>query len=285
VSGSLPSFKRELDVNNKGWTKPRILILEVRHPEQPDGKPVAWLLVERLESVEHDRSDGSIRRASICLSYQRIKPRGAQDVLSQGTFCGGYSKTPIEAVSLTSTSMGRGGVFLEPQALRGHRIGTYLMNEIVVWAKKWPEAQLHSIELSWGQGQDNNRERRNRFYEQFGIAFEYADEERRSGLSRPMPAKSLVPTDSWQANIVERPVFDYLADILYAEQTASFELQLRSAAIRDLVNERNAAYNHPGRWFLKTLYQKHAGLLAMIIFLCVLALIGMPQAYRWFRSF
>lgn len=35
-----------------------------------------------------------------------------------------------------------GELFLDPDELRGQRIGTYLMNEIVTWAQQWPEAPV-----------------------------------------------------------------------------------------------------------------------------------------------
>lgn len=60
-----------------------------------------------------------------------------------------------------------------------------MMNEIVKWAKQWPEANILKITLGEGDAYDENMERRNRFYEQFGIEFNYHDESRKTGPHAP----------------------------------------------------------------------------------------------------
>lgn len=52
--------------------KPRILVLEVRPRERPDGEPVAWVLIEREEIYQCDPKDGRVYEATIRFYYQHI---------------------------------------------------------------------------------------------------------------------------------------------------------------------------------------------------------------------
>ena len=191
---ALPSF-------DNGWregqsVKPRILVLEIKDKDRPDDKAKAlgWVLVEREETYRRDPRDGTIYEASIRLSYQRITAKFSHRDGGKGRFDGSYSRN-FNAVSLTSTSMSKGAVFLDLPGLDGQRIGTYLMNEIFQWVQQWPEATVNGIELLAGQGHGDNKARRNWFYEQFGLVFDYTDPEHREGRSRPMLAGALVKVD------------------------------------------------------------------------------------------
>lgn len=255
---ALPSF-------NNGWrddkrVKPRIQVLEIRNRGQVDGEPLAWLLVERQETYRHDPTDNSIYEASMCLHYERILPKHdrRRGGINHGSFYGAYSKYTNQ-VSLTSSSLGSsGGVILDPPELAGQRIGTYLFNQIVTWAQRWPEATVRSVTLVAGQAGGENKARRNRFYEQFGLVFEYADPEHRAGKSLPMLVKALTPVETWKANIKERQALDYIADILYAERNASSELVHRERAIKDLQDDRKKAEAKPIRWALWVLWWRYA---------------------------
>lgn len=105
--------------------------------------------------------------------------------------------------------------------LLGHRVGTYLMAEIVAWAKQWPTAEVMRIKLSWEDEKDgawggSNKERRDRFYEQFGIAFSPGTPGGSiTATSKPMRAGELVTEDAeqaWRSNIRERSAVDAIAD-------------------------------------------------------------------------
>ena len=194
---ALPSF-------DNGWregqsVKPRILVLEIKDKDRPDDKALGWVLVEREETYRRDPRDGTIYEASIRLSYQRITAKFSHRDGGKGRLDGSYSRN-FNAVSLTSTSMSKGAVFLDLPGLDGQRIGTYLMNEIVQWVQQWPEATVNGIELLAGQGHGDNKARRNWFYEQFGLVFDYTDPEHREGRSRPMLAGALVKVETWKQN-------------------------------------------------------------------------------------
>lgn len=271
---TIPSFENEWV--GKERAKPRIQALEVRDRKRPDDGPIVWLLVERQETYRRDQ-DGSMYEASICLSYERVMPRYARrDVRGQPRFDGSYSKLQ-NMVSLTSSSLSRGAVFLDLPGLEGHRIGTYLLNEIVTWVQRWPGATVNSVELRSEQGRGENKERRNRFYEQFGLVFDYTNSSREAGHSRLMPVEDLTQVDTWKKNITEHNALAYLADVLYTKERVSSELQQRTRAIEDLVKERRRAESRPMRWALKTLYYQNAGIVSVGMVL------GAIAAALWLR--
>ena len=267
---ALPSF-------DNGWregqsVKPRILVLEIKDKDRPDDKALGWVLVEREETYRRDPRDGTIYEASIRLSYQRITAKFSHRDGGKGRFDGSYSRNS-NAVSLTSTSMSKGAVFLDLPGLDGQRIGTYLMNEIVQWVQQWPEATVNGIELLAGQGHGDNKARRNWFYEQFGLVFDYTDPEHREGRSRPMLAGALVKVETWKQNITEHRMLDYLAAVLYAEERATSELQARDRACAQLIAEQRRAEARPVRWALRRLYIHYAS--TVLAGLVLTALVGM----------
>lgn len=267
---ALPSF-------DNGWregqsVKPRILVLEIKDKDRPDDKALGWVFVEREETYRRDPRDGTIYEASIRLSYQRITAKFSHRDGGKGRFDGSYSRN-FNAVSLTSTSMSKGAVFLDLPGLDGQRIGTYLMNEIVQWVQQWPEATVNGIELLAGQGHGDNKARRNWFYEQFGLVFDYTDPEHREGRSRPMLAGALVKVETWKQNITEHRMLDYLAAVLYAEERATSELQARDRACAQLIAEQRRAEARPVRWALRRLYIHYAS--TVLAGLVLTALVGM----------
>ncbi|HED3124456.1 TPA: hypothetical protein R4046_004803 [Escherichia coli] len=267
---ALPSF-------DNGWregqsVKPRILVLEIKDKDRPDDKALGWVLVEREETYRRDPRDGTIYEASIRLSYQRITAKFSHRDGGKGRFDGSYSRN-FNSVSLTSTSMSKGAVFLDLPGLDGQRIGTYLMNEIVQWVQQWPETTVNSIELLAGQAHGDNKSRRNWFYEQFGLVFDYTDPEHREGRSRPMLAGALVKVETWKQNITEHRMLDYLAAVLYAEERATSELQARDRACAQLIAEQRRAEARPVRWALRRLYIHYAS--TVLAGLVLTALVGM----------
>lgn len=253
---ALPSFDNTWREGLR--VKPRILVLEVRDKDRPKAEALGWVLVEREEIYRRDPDDGSIYEASIRLSYQGITAKFSHRDSGKGEFDGSYSRS-FNAVSLTSPSMSKGAVFLDLPGLGGQRIGTYLMNEIVQWVLQWPEATVNSIELLAGQAHGDNKARRNWFYEQFGLVFDYTDPEHREGRSRPMPVGALSTVETWKQNISEHRMLDYLAAVLYAEERATSELRARERACDRLIAEQRSAEAQPLRWALKQLYYRYAG--------------------------
>lgn len=256
----VPSFNDEWIVDKSCWGKPRIQVLEIRDREHPDGEPIAWLMVERQETYRRDKPDGPAYEASIRLSYELVIEKYSIHKAAKGDFAGRYSLFP-EPGGVVSLS--QGGTFLNLPGLNGQRIGTYLMNEIVTWVKRWPEASVNSVTLRAEQAHDfGNKERRNQFWEQFGLVFDYDDPRREAGCSRPMLAKDLNQVETWKQNITEWRMHDYLADVLHANQMASWEVDRLNTALQDRITEIRCAEAKPVRWAVKMLYNRFGGLLA-----------------------
>lgn len=250
---------------NAGWqdgqrVKPRVYVLEVRRRDQPEGPPFAWLLIEREEVICRDERDGSVHEASIRLSYERIEPKYGHRVPGKGFFSGSYSRGFMEdpSASLTSGSVSKGAVALDPEDLQGHRVGTYLENEIVTRVRQWPDATVRSVELLEGDAHSKNKARRNRFYEQFGLVFDYRDPEQRAGVSRPMQASSLTPVETWKANLRERDVREFIGELLYDRDNMKFELGQREQAVKYWCDEFRKAEEKPLRWAFRQLWRRYA---------------------------
>ncbi|WP_186075124.1 hypothetical protein [Burkholderia gladioli] len=252
----LPSFDERIDEGRR--IKPRILILEVRDSRKVDGKVIARIMIEREENVERD-DDGSIWRARIRLSYRLLE---AEVFASngQGEFEGCYSG-PDNRISLATGSSvwEHGFVTLDLPRLNGQRIGSYLMNEIVCWAQRWPDADVNSIQLLAGQALGMNTSRRNRFYERFGFVFDYEDNQQREGESRPMKVRELRRVESWKENICERNVVDCMNGALEAASASNSESARLRRAVKDMMEERRMIEARPLWWATKLTCRRRAG--------------------------
>ena len=135
-------------------TKPATYIIELHSKSSPDGEPIAYLLIQREERQGLRRSDGGLFDAEIELTYTEIiASQHSQTVAKKGWFNACYAMSldkPL--ISLTASKpCSSGYVVIEMEHLKGHRLGTYLMNEIVTWAKRWPDASVLPINLLKGQ--------------------------------------------------------------------------------------------------------------------------------------
>lgn len=267
VLPSFGSWKRNDEV-----VKPQILMLEIEDKDGLTDESLGFVLVERHESYQY-YSDGPLDAATICLSFKRIVGKYSHQSDGQGYFTGCFT-SDINTVSLTSSiAWSDGAVFLDLPGLEGQRIGTYLMNEIVQWVQQWPDAAVASIKLDAGQAQPDNKERRNWFYEQFGIVFDYDDEQHRSGKSRPMLASELKAVETWKKNILEHNMLDYLGSILDLNERISSDLDGRNRAFSDLIAERRSAESRPVRWALGQLYFRYSQ--SIILGIVLIVIIGL----------
>jgi len=270
---ALPAF--DATWRDKQRIKPRVCVLEVRDRLNPEGEPIARLFVQRQETYRRDERDGQMYEASIRLSYQTIEPKHSMRSSVSGSFCGSYSRGFREGEA--SVSLVGSALFFDPAELRGQRIGTYLMNEIVTWAHQWPEATVRPVTLLSGQAEEENRDRRNRFYERFGLVFAYSEPEHREGVSKPMPVKELTPVTSWEANIRERDPREYLAELLYERERMMMDASRRDTAIKNLSATLEDARSHPVRWAARRLWWRWSPILlqgALLLTFGALAWVG-----------
>jgi hypothetical protein len=278
----LPSLDYVYDSKSKKQALPKIYVLEIRPRTEPTAAPIAWLLIEREEHYRRydPPKDNSIWEASITLNYRRIVPTYARQRAATGSFSGAYSR-PSNTVSITSPTVGTGAVFLDLPDLDGNRIGTYLMNQIVAWVRQWPDADVATVEVSSLQANGENKERRNRLYEQFGLVFDYTDDEHRDGRSRPMLASALTPVATWEENTTEHHLFDYMGDLLYTRQQAVAELTHRQNAVDFLRAEQKVAEAHPLRWASRRLWWRYRNFVIGTAVIATLATLALAKHIAW----
>lgn len=229
-------------------------VIQVRHRDTPNSEsPDATLMIQRIE-----QTIGQGFRLTL-----RVKRIDSQRPHGSNEFCWAacYSQASFgnaERVKLTDGECRSGGdVRMRFSGLIGYRIGTYLMTEIVSWAKQWPTAEVMQIKLSWedekpGAWDGMNVPRRNRFYEQFGIEFEPGESElQRTPYSKYMHASNLTTDDAdraWRLNIQEMNASDWLVEQQrqLEEQEGELAKLKRMAANRQAKIDRIEA--HPYRY-------------------------------------
>jgi GNAT superfamily N-acetyltransferase len=258
----LPSFDHHWHGN--AACKPKILILAVKDRLDQTPMPFIHLAVERTHTSDETKS-------SLVLKYCVI------DRHDSNSSVGGFFSASYCALS-NKLSLTGGAVFLDPGYIQGQRVGTYLMNEIVTWARQWPMAMVNPICLSEAQASPDNRARRNWFYEQFGIVFIYHDPECRAGLSQVMPVGALKTVTTWMQNIEEIPVPKFLSKLLGDNRHLSLELHARDSANEYLRNELRQAEASPWLWAGRTWVHKH---LARIMLTAVFLAIGFVAYFQY----
>lgn len=214
-------------------TAPAVVLI-VRPRDSKNEEVLAELLVERHEEDPFGGRGGSQDR-KLTLTYVVVGGCRLGPHVSKGRFHASYD-SGLKTVSLTSHTLYNGAVDLTLPGLEGNGIGTYLMNVIVSWAKQFPtDTTVNTITLLSVQAVGDNKERRNKFYEQFGIVFDYDDPTTRAaGKSRDMLTGALVPAEKWRSNIVERDVVKFLRECNCARGTAEQRARLADAEVERL---------------------------------------------------
>lgn len=190
------------------------------------------------------------------LHFRRIQPGCTDREAGQFEFTASY--VPLLCrISLTGAGAVPGAITIADLGtdLKGQHIGTYLMNRMVRWAKQWPGAALNPITLLASDGRGPNRLRRNRFYEQFGIAFEYEDVEQRGGRSRPMLAAELRevdPKSTWGVNIAEVPTLVFAGTLLAQKEWVEAEHRNLSKVHDEISTDWLYSLQHPVKAMLQT---------------------------------
>lgn len=89
------------------------------------------------------------------------------------------------------------------ESLRGMGLGSVMFRELVLMLRNLQPVPIATFYLSEEDAGDENRERRNHFYERFGITFNFFAEARRGGESVAMYSNKLIAAEpsnhqSWQ---------------------------------------------------------------------------------------
>lgn len=222
---------------------PRIVVLEVFKPDAPMTEPVAWVMVEREET----ESGGEVR---LELFLRRIVTDGNFEFSGSESFVGSYNRN----ASLVRLSHGM--TTMDLLGLEGHRIGTYLMTQIVQWAKQWPDARVASIELIDGQASDENRERRNHFWERYGLRFAFTDPSNRAGRSKAMRVADLYAVESWTQNINAHALDALVSRLLCEKERAEANARGLEEYARELGAETARLKAHPLRRVFSALWRR-----------------------------
>ena len=219
-------------------------------------------------SWESDRT--TVAEAEIRLTFERCDAgRPRHGIVSSADFCGFYNARE-QRISLTGRRLESGAVYL-PEDLRGLHLGSFAMSEIVRWAKQWPEAIVEPISLVKGDADPENGERRNRFYEQFGLCFDYESARREAGRSQPIRTGDLIDSEGWKGFVHERPLLDAIAEQMQRGDDMTRDLRARNGAVANLAAQLRWADDHPIRACLRRLWARHpyAPFVAVIVALFV----------------
>ena len=141
-----------------------------------------------------------------------------------------------ETISLTGGQLG-----IWDDTYRGNRLGRWLFNEIVSWAKQWPNADVNSIGLGPADATEDNLERRNKMYIEAGLDFGDDGNVIHVGRSREMKASKLVVLSSWKkengGNIVIQDIDSYMKELLKENELLKRKME-ESKLINGSLNQR-----------------------------------------------
>jgi hypothetical protein len=187
-----------------------------------------------------------------------------------GSYSPGLAGKPSH-LSITAEDIYGGNVMIQTTALRGHRIGTHLMNEIVEWAMQWPDASVMPIMLAAIDAGPDNRERRNKFYENFGITFPPCEASLIEGRSLPMLAAQLTPHRTWEENIIVKDIPSYIDELRKQVWSLNVENSKNASRVEHLEGVIKKAEDAPLRWAWRHLATRAAGLVPWLLGMGALA--------------
>lgn len=243
-------------------------ILVVRSRHDPSGEIITKLLIEPQETRKIGEN-GEVEKAQLRIRYRIIGAAlpGARKQTYEFPAC--YDRNCGESgrICLTGSNLFEGAVFLDPEGLRGNRVGSFIMNKIVEWATNWPDAEINQIKLLSNQGRGENKVRRNRLYEQFGIKFDYTDHSHAEGLAHPMQARSLTPWTQLPDNLSVIGLDQFIDEQEKQLFSAQLDQKGQQIALRQLYLAADRSFAHPIWFAVTTIWTKHTNLILSSIFI------------------
>lgn len=252
----LPSIEERR--SESSLSVPRVFVLRLKAISERD-KEVA-LLVECEETWSMPERE--VTKACLSFHYQVISGDVGRRHYEGGDFsaCCETHLTEGSRVRLTSTStsVNNGGYcVVDPTWLRGRGIGTFFMNEIVHWVRQWPDAKVIPVNLLASDAHEENKVRRNRFYENFGLTFEHEDDRKLAGRSLPMLAEELTPlSQEAKASLREKLEWcnlnEYLSEHVRERDMLEMDRWGLQNQLRSSSKDWSRACRSPFRWAIAT---------------------------------
>ncbi|MNV69444.1 hypothetical protein D3C71_1623550 [compost metagenome] len=146
------------------------------------------------------------------------------------------------------------------------------MNEIVLWVKQWPDAEVVPIMLSAVDATEANKARRNKFYENFNIQIAFSDDCHANGLARPMKAFQLTPHETWKANICIRDLPEYIGYLRQKDDALTLDASKKARQIEHLNTSLDRAEKNPVKWAARHIGLKVRGLAMPLVLLGIFAI-------------
>jgi len=248
----IPSFDTSMRDGKR--YKPKIQIIEVKDRMNRRDTPIARLMVERVETPHYyfDGNKTAIEYVLLDLVYEYLTDDPRPMPFNRYSFHAKFRAGWKDAGSIDLTG---GFVVVDPSSMHGQRIGTYLFNEVIDWAKQWPDAVITPIKLV--ETDQVNKIRRNHFYARFGFSFDFKDDDCQVGVSRHLHVRDLNLVDSWQKNITEINVQEFLMREVFDHKRIKDEIDRIACVNKSVWTENEWHYQNPIQFMFKTLYKRY----------------------------
>lgn len=237
-----------------------------------------YLFIHRKEREDieiNDKGYDEIKYASIVLTCTAVPIKYVHDSKTVDVTFKGYCYPKKNEVSLTGGSVRVNG---QVQQLR---IGTYLLNQIVEWSKRWPEAVVDTINISDVDARtETEKTVRNRLYEQFGIPFDFGSESKTYGKSYPIKTSELNTVDRWKLNIEEYSYFDLIEKLAKQAHDNKKDSEYFEKGVKSQQEILKRFYDNPFKCFAQTIWKKHACMITVVS----LVIASLASVYIGFRG-
>ncbi|MBA0212987.1 hypothetical protein [Pectobacterium brasiliense] len=222
-------MQESIHTNSK---RPTFEILHIYERDNPDKYWKSFL----IETIYNNKNIGNEHNVLITLYFRYVGEKQDPELSFRAihTILKNDNNVIVsETISLTCGSLG-----IWHNDYKGNRLGRWLFNEIVIWARNWPNADVNSIRLGPKDATEDNLERRNKMYTKVGLEFDYDDNENRTGRSREMKASKLIVLSSWKkengGNITLQSIDDYINKLVKENESLKREMENKRLRINSL---------------------------------------------------
>ncbi|ECK0672203.1 GNAT family N-acetyltransferase [Salmonella enterica subsp. diarizonae] len=233
--------------------RPRLEVLRIYDRKKPE---LYWKTII-IETVYENIKDGSDYKNLITLYFRFAGEKKDPDLRFRAYHK--IIKNTENVIVEETTSLTGGELGIWNHDYKGHRLGRWLFNEVIVWAKQWPDADVNSIMLGPTDASEDNIERRNKLYKKSGIVFEpNNDHEHRTGRSYVMKASKLIVLSSWKkengGNILVQSIDDYIKELLNENEVLKRKIENQEWEIFSLKSKISIFEDNPIKTAIKKLF-------------------------------